>query len=126
MTTKDRPMAQLLRKGYDRRCSREHRHIPLRELAAEMAVLGVKINPDQLSRYLGGSNVPYKDTLYLLEALSKVFKVPLREVVQAARFRPKKGVVYTTQGEYIKRYDKPKLRSTMIDVTMEGECPTTR
>lgn len=92
-----RPMAVLLRKGYTRRCREEQRRVPYAELARE---IGVK--PDQVSRWLRGTDVPYKDTRYELEAIAKSFQVPFVEVHEAARFRPKRGQAYTKTGRYVK------------------------
>ena len=90
-----RPMAVLLRKGYTRRCKEEKRRVSYAELARE---IGVK--PDQVSRWLRGTDVPYKDTRFELEAIAKSFGVPFVDVHEAARFRPKRGKTYTPTGRY--------------------------
>ena len=90
-----RPMAVLLREAIERRERKEKRTITIREIAEEMGVAA-----DQVSRYVRGETVPYKDTRYLLEKLAAGFRLPYSKVLRAARERPKKGVVYTDLGTY--------------------------
>lgn len=95
LDTSNRPMARLLRVGYARRCRNEGKRILMKQMADELG-----INPDQISRYLSGTTVPYKDTGYFLEDLARVFQVPYSLVHWAARERPKKGIKYNAEGGY--------------------------
>lgn len=91
----DRPLAVLLRAAFDKRRGKEP-DLTIKQVATEMG-----IKPDQVSRYLRGDTVPYRDTTYVLETIAKGFRVPFDKVHKAARERPKKGLVYDLHGKYV-------------------------
>jgi transcriptional regulator with XRE-family HTH domain len=92
----EQPFAKILQEAYIKRCKKERRDIPFKELADEIGV-----NPNQISRYMSGSVVPYKDTPYILEAIAKGYKMPYALVYKHARNRPKRGVTFTEDGQYV-------------------------
>lgn len=105
-----RPLAVMLTKALDKRKKREGR-ITYVQLAAEMAQNGCKVTPAQVRGYLLGLNVPYKESMNVLEAIARTFRVPLRQVVAAARFRPRRGYRYTESGNYVRA---PRVTITML------------
>ena len=92
----EQPFAKILQEAYIKRCKKEKRDIPFKELADEIGV-----NPNQISRYMSGAVVPYKDTPYLLEAIARGFKLPYHWVLKHARNRPRRGVTFTEDGQYV-------------------------
>lgn len=109
----NRPMAVLLLKALGKRKKKEG-SITYVQLSKEMAENGCKVTPAQVRGYLLGLNVPYKESLGVLEAISKTFKLPLRQVVSAARFRPRKGYHYTESGNYVRTHKEPRVTITML------------
>jgi transcriptional regulator with XRE-family HTH domain len=109
----DQPFAKILQEAYIKRCKKEGRDIPFKELADEIGV-----NPNQISRYMSGAVVPYKDTPYILEAISKGYRMSYYLVLKHARNRPRRGVTFTPDGHYV-----PTIHVEVTEIVQEKPTP---